>query len=193
MKRKPARSPGLAAPALPDVPQALLMELRELIHQARISTVRAVDEQLCALYWRIGTRIRREILKHRRAEYGAGIVSAVGRQLEGEFGRGFAEKSIRHMIRFAEAFPGEKIVPALRRQLSWTHFKRLNYLEDPLKRDFYAQMCRVENWPTRVASYWTDALPRKPLQVTLHEAVALARRRLALQATDQGLLPDGDR
>jgi hypothetical protein len=118
MKKKTARSPRLAASALPDVPQPLLMELRELIHQARISTVRAVDEQLCALYWRIGTRIRQEILKHQRAEYGAGIVSAVGRQLEGEFGRGFAEKSIRHMIRFAAAFPDDKIVSALRRQLS---------------------------------------------------------------------------
>lgn len=126
MKKKPARSPTLAASALPDLPPALLMELRELIQHARLSTVRAVDEQLCALYWRIGTRIRREILKHQRAEYGAGIVSAVGRQLEGEFGRGFAEKSIRHMIRFAEAFPDEKIVSALRRQLSWTHFKRLS-------------------------------------------------------------------
>jgi hypothetical protein len=81
MKKQPARSTRPAAPALPEVPQALLMELREWIHQARISTVRAVDEQLCALYWRIGTRIRQEILKHQRAEYGAGIVSALRRQL----------------------------------------------------------------------------------------------------------------
>ena len=48
------------------------------------------------------------------------------------------------MIRFAEAFPDEKIVSALRRQLTWTHFKTLAYLDDPLKRDFYAEMCRDE-------------------------------------------------
>jgi len=180
MKKKLARSTRPAAPALPEVPQALLMELREWIHQARISTVRAVDEQLCALYWRIGTRIRQEILKHQRAEYGAGIVSAVGRQLEGEFGRGFAEKSIRHMIRFAEAFPDEKIVSALRRQLSWTHFKRLSYLEDPVKRDFYAQMCRVENWATRTLEKKIDsmlfertALSRKPARLIEQELTAL--------------------
>ena len=49
----------------------------------------------------------------------------------------------------AEAFPDEKIVSTLRRQLTWTHFKTLAYLDDPLKRDFYAEMCRIENWSTR--------------------------------------------
>ncbi|MDD5557885.1 MAG: DUF1016 N-terminal domain-containing protein [bacterium] len=48
--------------------------------------------------------------KEKRAEYGKRIVSSLGRQLELEFGRGFSEKSHRHMVRFAEAFPDEKIV-----------------------------------------------------------------------------------
>lgn len=74
-------------------------------------------------------RVQRDILKEKRADYGAEIVSALGRQLAAEFGRGFDERSLRHMIRFAEAFPDEKIVSALRRQLSWTHFKRLIYLD----------------------------------------------------------------
>jgi hypothetical protein len=122
----PAKSKGSF---LPDAPQGLMAELREWIQQARVSAARVVDEHLCALYWRIGTRIKIEILKDQRAEYGAGIVSAVGRQLEAEFGRGFSEKSLRHMIRFAEAFPYERIVSALRRHLTWTHFKRLIYLD----------------------------------------------------------------
>ena len=52
-------------------------------------------------------------------------------------------------LRFAEVFPEEKIVSALRRELSWTHFKQIIYLDDPLKRDFYAEMCRIERWTTR--------------------------------------------
>ena len=76
-------------------------------------------------------------------------ISALGRQLASEFGRGFSEKCLRHMIRFAEAFPDPKIVSALRRQLSWTHFKSLIYLDNSLKRDFYAEMCRIEGWNTR--------------------------------------------
>jgi hypothetical protein len=47
--------------------------------------------------------------------------------LSAEFGNGFSEKSLRHMVRFAEVFPDEQIVSALRRQLGWTHslFRRL--------------------------------------------------------------------
>ena len=56
-------------------------ELREWIQQARVAAARVVDEHLCALYWRIGTRIRMEIFKDQRAEYGARIVSALRRQL----------------------------------------------------------------------------------------------------------------
>jgi hypothetical protein len=33
------------------------------------------------------------------------ILSALGRQLEGRYGRGFGEKSLRHMVGLVEAFP----------------------------------------------------------------------------------------
>jgi len=89
-----------------------------------------------------------------------------------EFGRGFSEKSLRHMIRFAETFPDFRIVSALLRQLSWTHFVSLIYLDDPLKREFYAEMCRIENWSTRTLEkkiggmlFERTALSRKPAKL----------------------------
>jgi hypothetical protein len=136
------RAPALAGP---DV----LTEVRGLILTARGQLAQAVNAGLTMLYWQIGTRIQQDILKQKRAEYGKEIVSALGRQLSAEFGRGFDEKSLRHMLKFAEAFPDESIVSALRRQLAWTHFKQIIYIDDPLKRDFYAEMCRVERWSTR--------------------------------------------
>lgn len=63
-----------------------------------------------------------------------------------EFGRGFAEKNLRRMMQFAEVFPDPLIVAALLRQLGWTHFTLLIPIRDGLKRDFYAEMCRVERW-----------------------------------------------
>ncbi len=113
-------------------PTDLLTEVRELILQAREDVARTVDAGLTTLYWYIGRRIRQDILKEKRAEYGGQIVSALGRQLEMKFGRGFSEKSLRHMIRFIEAFPDFEIVSALLRQLSWTHFVSFIYLNDPL-------------------------------------------------------------
>ena len=71
----------------PVKPGRLLEELRELILSTRSQIAQAVNAALTALYWQVGDRIRREILKEKRAEYGAEIVSAMGRQLETEFGR----------------------------------------------------------------------------------------------------------
>jgi hypothetical protein len=51
-------------------------------------------------------------LGEERGEYGKRIVSAVGRELNAEFGRGDSEKCLWHMIRFAEALPDEEIVSA---------------------------------------------------------------------------------
>lgn len=88
--------------------------------------------------------------------------------LEKEYGKGFSEKSLRHMIRFAEVFPNEQIVSALMRQLSWTHFLSIIYLKDPLQRDFYAEMCRIEHWTTRTL--------RKKINSMLYERSALSKR-----------------
>lgn len=143
------------------LPTALLSDVRALILAAREQVARAVDSGLSALYWHVGRRIHQDILHKQRAEYGQEIVSALGRQLEAEFGRGFSEKSLRHMLRFAEAFPDDKIVSALRRELTWSHFKRLIYLGDTLKREFYTEMCRVEHWSTRDLRERIDVFSRQ--------------------------------
>jgi len=146
----------------------LLTDVRGLIVQAREGVARAVDAGLTTLYWHVGQRIRQDILKEKRAGYGEQIVSALSAQLEQEFGRGFGEKNLRRMIQFAEAYPDREIVVSLLRQLGWTHFLRLIPIEDPLKRDFYAQMCRVENWSTRTL--------QQKIQSMLFERTALSRK-----------------
>ena len=145
MTKRKSTKPTSAVVLRTRKPTALLADVRDLIVQAREGVARAVDSGLTTLYWHVGRRIRQDILKEKRAEYGEQIVSALSTQLEVEFGRGFGEKNLRRMIQFAEAFPDEKIVAALRRQLGWTHFKAIIPMTDPLKRDFYAEMCRMEN------------------------------------------------
>jgi predicted nuclease of restriction endonuclease-like (RecB) superfamily len=165
--------------------RSLLDDVRQMIIEAREGVARAVDSGMTALYWNVGTRVRKDILKESRAEYGQEIVSSLGRQLVSEFGRGFSEKNLRHMIRFSEAFPEQEIVSALRRQLSWTHFKSLIYLDDPLKRDFYAEMCRIEGWDTRTLS--------KKIQSMLFERTALSRKPEKLAETELKALREEDR
>jgi predicted nuclease of restriction endonuclease-like (RecB) superfamily len=182
-QRKPAKRTAAVLPA--QKPTALLADLRELILQAREGVARAVNSGLTALYWHIGQRIRQDVLKEKRAEYGAQIVAALGRQLETEFGRGFGEKNLRRMIRFAEVFPGREIVASLMRQLTWTHFIELMPLDKPLERDFYAEMCRVERWSVRTLRQKIDGM--------LYERTALSRKPEKLAALELKQLREEDK
>ncbi len=120
------------------------------------------------LYWNLGKRIHDEILAGERGEYGKQIVVAVARQLTTEYGNSFNQKQLWRMIQFAEVYPGEQIVVSLIRQLSWTHFVALIPLKDSLKRDFYAEMCRIERWSVRTL--------RKKVDSMLYERTALSRK-----------------
>ncbi|WOF17281.1 DUF1016 domain-containing protein [Methanoplanus sp. FWC-SCC4] len=97
---------------------ALIDDLRKIIDEARGRVAVTVNSAMTLLYWQIGRRINEEILKGSRADYGERIVATLSQQLMAEYGRGFSQKSLRHMIRFAEVFPDEKNVSALMRQLS---------------------------------------------------------------------------
>ena len=89
------------------------------------------------------------------------------------------------MVQFAEVFPHKKIVAALRRQLGWTHFKSLIPIEDPLKREFYAQMCRIEAWSTRTLD--------KKIQSMLFERTALSRKPDKLAEMEMRALREEDK
>ena len=163
----------------------LLGDVRSLIESAREQTARAVNSALVGLYWHFGRRLREDVLYEKRAGYGEAIVATLAQQLTAEYGRGYTEKSLRHMIRFAEAFPDEDIVSALRRELSWTHFKEIIYLDDPLKRDFYAELCRIERWSTRALRHKIDYL--------LFERTAVSKKPDEVIAGDLAALRDEDR
>jgi predicted nuclease of restriction endonuclease-like (RecB) superfamily len=167
----------------------LLSEIKALIEQGRQQLAVTVNAAMTTLYWQIGRRINAEVLHDQRAEYGKHVVASLGHALTVEYGAGFSEKNLRHMMRFSEAFPDSQIVSALMRQLSWSHFLCILYLKEPLQREFYAEMCRVERWSTRTLRqkiggmlYERTALSKKPEE--------LARRELAALRDEDRLTPD---
>lgn len=108
------------------------------------------------------------------------MVEGLSARLTEAYGSGFTRPNLFHMVRFAEVFPDEKIVYTLCRQLSWSHFRWLIYLDDPLRRDFYAEMCRVERWSVRTLQsklqgmlFERTALSRKPADLARAEVQAL--------------------
>jgi predicted nuclease of restriction endonuclease-like (RecB) superfamily len=167
-------------PVPPVTSPPLLDDLRRMIEETRQGVAATVNAAISVLYWNVGRRIREDILQKKRAEYGRQILPTLSAKLTVEYGSGWSEKHLRHCLRFAESFPDEQIVSALQRQLSWTHLKALIYLDDPLKRDFYAEMCRIEGWSTRTLEkkigsmlYERTALSRKPEKLIEQELAAL--------------------
>jgi len=101
--------------------EGLLAEVRRLILEARQQTARAVNAGLTLLYWQVGDRIRREVLREKRASYGEEILQSLSAKLETEFGRGFSARNLANMVRFAEVFPDREIVVSLIRELTTPH------------------------------------------------------------------------
>jgi hypothetical protein len=95
----------------------LLGEFRGLIETARQRAAQAVSAELVLLYWRIGARLRTEVLGGERAQYGEAIVSTLSRQLSADYGAGFSRQNLFHMVRFAEAWRDESKVLQLGRAL----------------------------------------------------------------------------
>ena len=160
--------------------ETLVVELRQLIHEARRQAAMTVNAALTLLYWRVGDRIHRSVLKSERAGYGERILATLSQELSVEFGRGFEVSNLARMVKFAEAFPDENIVATLSPQLSWSHFRELLPLDKPLQRDFYAEMSRLEGWTVRTLRgridsmlYERTALSRKPDELAQQELATL--------------------
>lgn len=132
-----------------DAAAALLNDVRQLIEQARAHVASTANSAQTLLYWRVGERVRREVLGEARADYGEQIVSTLSTQLVQAYGQSFGLRSLRRMVQFSEVFPDAQIVATLSRELSWSHFIEILPLKQPLEREFYAEMCRIERWGVR--------------------------------------------
>lgn len=139
---------------MPDKPDhqlsvPLLVDVRQLIADARRRVATAVNAELTLLYWHVGQRIQVELLKGQRAEYGKRVVAELAHQLTADFGKGWSEQQLRHCMRLADVFADANILSTLQRELSWSHLKTLIYMDDPIKRDFYTELCKLERWSVR--------------------------------------------
>jgi predicted nuclease of restriction endonuclease-like (RecB) superfamily len=121
--------------------------LGELIRQARLKLLRAVDTAQVQTYWQIGRHIVEfEQEGSRRAVYGKQLLATLAKVLTVEFGKGFDETNLRKMRLFYQAFP---IRDALRLELSWTHYRRLLRVDNDSARLWYTNESATQNWSSR--------------------------------------------
>jgi len=138
--------------------------------------VRYVNTALVATYWLMGRRIVEYEQKGKeRAEYGEELLQKLSQDLKRRFGRGFSPDNLEAMRRFYLSYPVE-ISEALMRKflLSWSHYRLLIRIDEPLKREFYEAECIRGNWSVRQLD--------RQIQSMLYERTALSKRKLAVIA-----------
>ena len=178
----PGHSAGAAVPAIIDE-AALLADLRELIQSARQRIATVANSTTTLLYWHLGRRLLAESLQDERAQYGKRILATVSRELTIEFGQAFTLRSLYRAIQFCQCFTNQEIVSTLSTQLGWSHFIELLPIKDPLARDFYAEMCRIERWDVRTL--------RQKIGGMLFQRTALSRKPEAVISAEIAKLRDG--
>ena len=148
---------------------ALFKDVCGIINASRNRLAVYVNSEMCLTKWYVGKRIKEDVLYNQRAEYGKQIVKKLAARLTEIYGSGWSDRSLLHCIRAAYTFTEDEIVYAVRRQFSWTHIRSLMFIEDPLKRQFYMEMCRIEHWDTRTLDakiesqlFERTAISRKP-------------------------------
>ena len=135
----------------------LFSDVCGIIDDARKHIAVYVNSEICLTKWYVGKRIKEDVLFNQRAEYGKQIVKNLALRLTEKYGNGWSNKTLLHCLRCAETFNEDEIVSAVRRQFTWTHIKTLCYVKDPLARQFYMEMCRIEHWDTRTLDAKIDA------------------------------------
>ena len=162
---------------------ALLGDLRTLVQSARQRIATAAYSTQTLLCWHMGRRLVSGHLQGGRAAYGKQILVTVSRELTADYGRGFSHTELTRMVQFAQAFPDEAIVVTLSQQLSWSHVHALLPIKDPLARDFYAEMCRIERWDVRTL--------RQKIGSMLFQRTALSKRPTSVISAEISKLRDG--
>lgn len=125
----------------------LVEDIRQIIGQSRESAARSVNHALTLMYWHVGRLIVEEEQKGEvRATYGKALIKNLSTQLVAEYGENFSSRNLHLSRQFYQTFP---IVNSVSSQLTWTHYKSLIRLDEPLKRAFYQAEVEKNAWTVR--------------------------------------------
>lgn len=128
-------------------PNRVYGQIREILVKARARVFQTVNHEMVCCYWAIGrVLVEDEQQGKERADYGKGLLSSLAVKLTKEFGKGFDESNLRNMRLFFKGYPN---CDALRRELSWTHYRILLRVDKPEARAFYEMEAVNARWSTR--------------------------------------------
>jgi len=156
VSRKTIKSNNKGSKILSAPHNEFYQSVAEILRTARANAYRTINFTMVEAYWNVGRMIVEEEQKGKeRAEYGTFIIRNLSIRLSEEFGKGFAEQSLRNMRQFFLCF---EIRSALRSELRWTHYKMLIRVENEAARAWYLTEAADRNWSTRALDRQINSL-----------------------------------
>lgn len=126
---------------------SMILEIRELLENARKNVAQQVNTQLLTTYWNIGRIIvEYEQQNQIRADYGKQTLRELSKELTREFGKGFSRSNLQNMRAFYLAYEKCQTVSG---KLSWSHYCELLSITDENKRSFYEKESINSGWSVR--------------------------------------------
>jgi len=166
--KKKSKTNSLVLKKMPS--QGVYVRIRKIIEDARGNIARAVNTEMVIAYWKIGKEIVDDEQQGKsRADYGRKLLEGIAKRLTDDFGKGFDSSNLWNMRKFYQTYP---ILDALRRELSWTHYRILMRAEKPEARSFYEIECVKNNWSVRELERQKGSL--------LYERLALSKDKKGL-------------
>ena len=165
------------------------LKIRKILETSRSQAYRAVNVAMVQAYWNIGRIIVEEEQKGKiRADYGEAVLEDLSKRLSDDFGKGFSVQSLWNMRQFYLVFknlsaPQRESLPmkmekgkmqklsALRRELTWTHYKILMRVENEQAREWYMIEAAEQNWSTRQLERQISAFYYERLSASRNKAI----------------------
>ncbi len=105
-------------------------KIADLLKQARMTVVKAVNSTMVMTYFEIGKMIvEEEQGGDKRAEYGKQILKELLTRLTEEFGKGFSVTNLQQMKVFYNTYQKQQTL-SVKFMLSWSHYLKLMRIDN---------------------------------------------------------------
>ena len=171
-----------------DINSSYLLEIKQILANARQKAYTAVNSAMVEAYWKIGERI---VLEEQngadRAAYGKEIIKNLSLELTNEFGAGFGERNIRNFRQFYLMFQDLEIWKSVISKLTWTHIQRTLKISNDKARLYYLKEAAENNWSVRTLDRNISTLYYDRLLASQDQSIVKAEmleKSVPLQASD---------
>ncbi len=132
-------------------PLPYILEIKQILAQARQKAYTAINTTMVEAYWLVGKRIVEEEQNGKeRAEYGKKVLENLSTALTSDFGKGFSLRNIRNFRLFYLTFPElPSIRQTLSAELSWSHYQLLMGVNQQDAQQYYLKEAAQNMWSVR--------------------------------------------